>query len=216
MNDRESNLPSRNDDYVGKNKLKAPDMYYSTGGKLLQKNEGFTFGSYNLKNGSIYLIKERKPFVSYKIFEHAVSINLPGLCVTRQYPDRIKESFTLPDTKFVWLSHTPGKDHHNPTSVGTLATVITSFIDRSERSICLIDGMEYLVINNGFQQVLKFMELINEQVMQSDAIVLIPVNENAFSEKEIALLERNIETIEHPTFGIGTDKDLTELIDEYR
>lgn len=201
---------------MGKNRLDEPDIRYSAGGQVLREDEGFSFGSYDLKNGTVYLLKERKPLVTYKIFEHALAIGLPGLCVTRQYPDRIKESFELPGTRFVWLSHSPGKDNHNPTSIGTLATLISSFIEKSNRSICLIDGLEYLVINNGFQQVLKFTELINEQVMQSSSMVLIPVSKSAFSEKEMALIERNIETIEQPSFGIATDKDLTDLIDKYR
>ena len=138
-----------------------------------------------------YVVRERKPFLSYKLFENAITDGAPALCVTRQYPDKIRESFDLEQTRIMWLSHTPGKDHHNPTSIGTLATVISSFIERYEKCVVIIDGLEYLVINNGFQQVLRFVEHINEQVMQSKSTVLVPISPNAFSEKELALLERN-------------------------
>lgn len=116
----------------------------------------------------------------------------------------------------LWLSHTPGKDHHNPTSIGTLATIISSFIERYDRCVVLIDGLEYLVINNGFQQVLRFAEHINEQVMQSKSSVLMPISPNAFSEKELALLERNMEVIEQPTLSVSLEKDFMSLIDQYR
>lgn len=173
-------------------------------------------GSANLKVGAIYLVKERKPLLSYKLLEKALANGLPGLCVTRQYPDRLKEKFALPNARLIWLSHTPGKDHHNPTNIGTLATLITSFIEKYNRSIVLLDGIEYLVINNGFQQVLKLTELVNEQVMQSESIVIVPISESAFSEKELALLERNVETIDTTTHIVGTERDMTELIDKYR
>jgi len=182
----------------------------------LQKNESDATGSANLREGAIYLVKERKPLMSYQIFEKGLSGGLPGLCVTRQYPERLKEKFVLQNARLVWLSHTPGKDHHNPTNIGTLATMMTSFIERYNRSICLLDGLEYLVINNGFQQVLKLTELVNEQVMQSESIVIIPISENAFSEKELALLERNVETLDSLPHTIGSEKDMTELIDKYR
>lgn len=166
--------------------------------------------------GLCYVVRERKPFLAYKLFESNISDQIPGLCVTRQFPDKVKEIFEVRDSRILWLSHTPGKDHHNPTSIGTLATVISSFIERYKRCIVLIDGLEYLVINNGFQQVLRFVEHINEQVMQSRSTVLIPISPNAFSEKELALLERNVEVIEQPTMSVNLEKDFSQLIDEYR
>jgi hypothetical protein len=168
------------------------------------------------EEGLMYVVRERKPFLSYKLFENTLADNVPGLCVTRQFPDKVREAFELKDTRILWLSHTPGKDHHNPTSIGTLATIISSFIERYDRCVVLIDGLEYLVINNGFQQVLRFAEHINEQVMQSRSTVLIPISPNAFSEKELALLERNVEVIQQPALSVGLEKDLMNLIDQYR
>ncbi len=168
------------------------------------------------EEGMCYVVRERKPFLSYKLFENSITDGTPGLCVTRQYPGKVRESFDLKDTRVMWLSHTPGKDHHNPTSIGTLATVISSFIERYEKCFVIIDGLEYLVINNGFQQVLRFVEHINEQVMQSKSTVLVPISPNAFSEKELALLERNIEVIEAPAVSLGLEKDMMNLIDQYR
>ncbi len=161
------------------------------------------------------MVKERKPLLAYRMFEGSIADGNPGLCVTRQFPEKVRDAFDLGETRILWLSHTPGKDHHNPTSIGTLATVISSFIERYRKCTVLIDGLEYLVINNGFQQVLRFVEHINEQVMQSKSTVLIPISPNAFSEQELALLERNVETIDHMPV-VGREKDLSSLIDQYR
>ena len=169
-----------------------------------------------VEEGLCYVVRERKPFLAYRLFESNLSDEVPGLCVTRQFPEKVRDAFDLKDTRILWLSHTPGKDHHNPTSIGTLATVISSFIERYKRSVVLIDGLEYLVINNGFQQVLRFVEHINEQVMQSRSTVLIPISPSAFSEKELALMERNVQVIEQPAISVGLEKDFTTLIDQYR
>lgn len=168
-----------------------------------------------LEEGLCYVVKERKPLLAYKLFETSLTSDMPGLCVTRQFPDKVRDTFDLKDTRILWLSHTPGADHHNPTSVGTLATVISSFIERYKKCFVLIDGLEYLVINNGFQQVLRFAEHINEQVMQSQSTVLIPISPNAFSEQELALLERNVETIDHMQV-VGRERDFATMIDQYR
>jgi len=168
------------------------------------------------QEGYCYVVRERKPFLAYKLFEQSVGEGIPGLCVTRQFPEKVRDAFDMKDTRVLWLSHTPGQDHHNPTSVGTLATVICSFIERYKRCVVLIDGLEYLVINNGFQQVLRLVEHINEQVMQSRSTVIIPISPSAFSEKELALLERNIEVIEQPAMSMSLERDFTALIDQYR
>ena len=154
--------------------------------------------------------------MAYKLFEQSLSEGIPGLCVTRQFPGKVREAFEMKDTRVLWLSHTPGQDHHNPTSIATLATVISSFIERYKKCVVLIDGLEYLVINNGFQQVLRFVEHINEQVMQSRSSVLVPISPSAFSEKELALLERNVEVIEQSQVSLGLEKDTSNLIDQYR
>lgn len=169
-----------------------------------------------VEEGLCYIVRERKPFLAYKLFESNLTDEVPGLCVTRQFPEKVRDAFDLKDTRVLWLSHTPGKDHHNPTSIGTLATVISSFIERYKRCVVLIDGLEYLVINNGFQQVLRFVEHINEQVMQSRSTVMIPISPSAFSEKELALLERNVQVIEQPSISVSLEKDFTALIDQYR
>jgi len=174
-------------------------------------------GSTRIRGGAIYLVMERKPSLSYRLFEKATGLGLPGLCVTRQYPARLKENFDLHDAKFIWLSQAPGKDNHNPTNIGALATLISTFIEKQVKCVCLIDGLEYLVINNGFQQVLKFTELINEQVMQSESAVIVPISQNAFSDKELALIERNVETIDAALVHMpGEERDITDLIDKYR
>ncbi|UCE45655.1 MAG: DUF835 domain-containing protein [Methanobacteriota archaeon] len=180
------------------------------------KEERTALEPIDLEQGLCYIVKERKPFLAFALFENEVSNGLAGLCVTRQFPDKLRDAFNLGEARIIWLSHTPGTDHHNPTSIGTLATIISSFIERYERCVTIIDGLEYLVINNGFQQVLRFLEHVNEQVMQSKSVVLVPISPNAFSEKELALLERNVEVVEQPAMSVALEKDLTSLIDQYR
>jgi hypothetical protein len=185
-------------------------------GQRITDEDKQTVEAVRVLEGLCYVVRERKPFLAYKLFETNLTDTVPGLCVTRQFPEKVREAFDLKETRVLWLSHTPGVDHHNPTSIGTLATVISSFIERYKRCVVLIDGLEYLVINNGFQQVLRFVEHINEQVMQSRSTVLIPISPSAFSEKELALLERNVEVIEQPAMSVSLEKDFTTLIDQYR
>ena len=168
-----------------------------------------------LTRGVCYLVEEKKPDLAYRMFKQLVGEALPGLVVTRQYPDRVRRERSLPDAKVLWLSHTPGEDYHNPTAIGTLAKTISRFIEDSKgEAVVLLDGLEYLIVNNGFLQTLMFVEHVNEFVMQRRAVVVIPVSPEALEEKELALLERNLEVVESPAVKLELEmKEVGKLLD---
>src|SRR3989454_11893202 len=150
-----------------------------------------------LAPGLCYLIKEKKPDLSYRLFSMLTRDGTPGIVITRQYPERVRRERGIEGGRIVWLSHTPGEDYHNPTAIGSLAKLISGFVEENEGvPVVLLDGVEYLVINNGFLQTLMFVEHVNEFVMQRKAIVIIPVSPDALEDSERTLLERNIEVLE--------------------
>ncbi len=173
--------------------------------------------SMDLERGVCYLVKEKKPELTYRLFDDLLRRKIPGLCVTRQYPDRVRRERSMNDVRIVWLSHTPGEDFHNPTAIGTLAKVVQKFIeDNDGQGVVLLDGLEYLIINNGFLQTLMFVEHVNEFVMQRKAILLLPVSPDTLEEKELALLERNIQVIESPALRSEIEtREVSRLLDTY-
>ena len=171
----------------------------------------------DIEKGVCYLVKEKKPEVSYRLFEVLLEQKLPGLIVTRQYPERVRRERGLTDVRIVWLSHTPGEDFHNPTAIGTLAKVLQKFIeDNNGEGVILLDGLEFLIINNGFLQTLMFVEHVNEFIMQHRGILLLPVSPETLEEKELALLERNIKVLESPALKTDLEtQEVSKLLDTY-
>ncbi len=170
-----------------------------------------------LERGSCYLVKEKKPELSFRLFELLLGQRTPGLCITRQYPERVRRERGLPDVRIIWLSHTPGEDFHNPTAIGTLAKVIQKFIeDNNGDGAVLLDGLEYLIINNGFLQTLMFVEHVNEFVMQHRAVIILPVSPDTLEEKELALLERNVKVLESPGLKLDLEaREVSRILDNY-
>jgi len=170
-----------------------------------------------LSKGVCHLIKEKKPEFSFYLFDSLLKTGLPGLCVTRQYPERVRREHNLRDARVIWLSHTPGDDYNNPTALGVLTKTVCKFIeDSGGEAAVLIDGLEYLIVNNGFLQTLMFVEQVNEFVMQRKAVVLLPVSPDALEEKELALLERNLEIVEAPMIRMDMEaKQVSKLLDGY-
>jgi len=170
-----------------------------------------------LEKGACYLVKEKKPELSFRLFEMLLGQKIPGLCITRQYPDRVRRERGLTDVRIIWLSHTPGEDYHNRTPLTPRWKVCQTFIeDHNGEGAVLLDGLEYLIINNGFLQTLMFVEHVNEFVMQRRAIILLPVSPDTLEEKELALLERNMKVLESPALKTDLEsREVSRLLDNY-
>lgn len=163
-----------------------------------------------------YLVKERKPELSFRLFDLLQKDGRHGLIVTRRHPAKLRKERGLGDVRVVWLSHTPGEDFHNPTALGSLNKLICRFIQDNDRTAVLMDGLEYLILNNNFVQTLLFVEHVNEFVMQHPSIVLMPVNPGALEGKELALLERNLEVLEGEELWRELEREeVIKLIDTY-
>ncbi|MDI6917845.1 MAG: DUF835 domain-containing protein [Thermoplasmatales archaeon] len=146
---------------------------------------------YDIKPGFSYLVEEERAELAFDIFKDFVQHDVPGLCITRMHLDKVRETFGLVKTPILWLSKTPGENNLSPTDLGMLRHTILEYLDKSGESIVLLDGLEYLITNNGFPLVLKYLDDINESVMMSKSGLIIPVDPRTLEEKELALLERD-------------------------
>jgi DNA-binding response OmpR family regulator len=151
---------------------------------------------YELRKGFGYIVKEAKPEKSFDIFVDQVTHNIQGLCVTRQHPTTIRKTWMLEKTPIIWLSNQLGKVYVNPTNIGILSDTIIRFVEKSGDSVVIVDGIEFLIVNNDFEKVLRMMHHIVEAVMEYKSTLIISVDPRTLSVREMALLERNMEIID--------------------
>ncbi len=147
----------------------------------------------DIEAGHTYVIKEQKPTKAYSHFWKKLDEGHKGLLITRQHPDHVNKMFGPTQLKILWLSTTLGKTYVDPHNLGSLTNIISRFADSEEKTVIMLDGIEYLLVNNDFQRVLKFIEYLNEIVMDKKSTFLISIDPRALDERELALLERNAE-----------------------
>ena len=151
---------------------------------------------YEMRRGFSYLVKEAKPNKSFEIFVDQVTHNIQGLCVTRQHPTNIRKEWGLEKTPIIWLSNQLGKVYVNPSNIGILSDTIIRFVEKSGDAVVLIDGIEFLVVNNDFDKVLRMVHHVTEAVMENRSRLIVSVDPRTLETRELALLERNMEIIE--------------------
>ena len=156
---------------------------------------------YDLIPGRTYVIEESPSDISFDAFVNIISTSVNGskktvgLAVSRQHPDLIKQKYGLEATPIYWLATRTGDEVVSPTNLSILTHMLIKFVEENPSGVMLLDGLEYLVSNNDFNKVLRVIDQVSDHISQSKAVLVIPVDPRAFTPKELALLERNVEKI---------------------
>jgi predicted hydrocarbon binding protein len=148
---------------------------------------------YTLQNGYSYLIKEEIPDQAFDIFVDAVKHGVPCLCVTREYPEKVKERYDLKGVPFLWLSMDQEKNYsRDPSNLAMLYSDMKTFISENKNCSVLLTGLEYLISQNGFQKVLKLLQHVNDKVAVTDSVLIASLSPLTLPESELKLLEKEM------------------------
>jgi len=155
--------------------------------------------------------------VSYELFEHALSSGCAGLVITRDFPKKLLTEKELDSCRMVWLTNLVGEGRINPTAIGILMSQVRAFIESQKRTAIIVDGLEYMVSLNTYDRMLQFMHQLRDMVVTNDCVLIVPVDPRTMSEREIALLERNLEVVlPRPESEAGEDHILSSTPGEIR
>ncbi len=147
-----------------------------------------------LERGRIYITGKQS--LAYETFSKIVLAGSEGLCVTREYPSKVRKKLGLEKTPIVWLTGEASPNEHTIGSLQDLSITLGDFLQKAEQPILLLDGFEYLITNNTFESFLKFLQIIRDRVQSHNAIVLAPLMEKAFEPRTLGLIERETTTLE--------------------
>lgn len=150
---------------------------------------------YEIPSSKSFIVYEKKYEKSFEIFKDLVTHNISGLAITRTSPGSLKKIYDLEKTPFIWLSKIEGVNTISPIYLNSLMNLITDFINKGKDSIVILEGLEYLIAQNNFDIVLKFIQALRDLVLIENSRLIIPLNKDAFSQKELAQLEKELEVL---------------------
>ncbi|MCZ7405507.1 MAG: DUF835 domain-containing protein [Candidatus Methanoperedens sp.] len=127
--------------------------------------------------------------------KHCKYTRAQGLCFATDQPEGLMQRYLLQTTPVFWISK-HGKGSINPANIEIMAGMINEFFRTSKNPVVLLDGIEYIIITNGFIPVLKFLHDLREWAILHNAILILPLNPATLDEKELALIERNMHPID--------------------
>lgn len=150
--------------------------------------------------GYNYLIVDDNPAVAFEEFNSILKKEVPSLCISTTFPDKLRKEYDVQDTDLFWLSDTatdPSVKTLDPKRLDfELMRAISNFFKDSPKGVVIIDGIEYLTVENGFERVLRFVKKINDLASVSDATVIVPVGPSALGKDEFAMLKKEFDKVQ--------------------
>jgi CheY-like chemotaxis protein len=147
---------------------------------------------YTLEFGRNYLVADNVD-LAYDVFTDTIMSGIEGLCVTRTLPDKLRKKYGLKKTPIIWLTSEVVKNERTINSLQDISILISNYVEKVEKPVILIDGIEYLASHQGFESVYHFLQAKRTQVETAGGILIVPFFQGALDQKEVKLLQREFE-----------------------
>ena len=146
-----------------------------------------------LKEGSSYLFTDDGVQKAYDSFKKLLEEGRRGLVITRAHPNKVLQGHAL-DCPIMWIAKSTkassGVLSLEPTRLMKIHGTISDFIKANVGAVVLLDGLEYLITENGFSPVMKAIQLTNEEIAMNSAFLLVPVDPRTLETQQLGYLER--------------------------
>lgn len=155
-----------------------------------------------LKEGYNYLLLEDEGSETYSVFSDFLEEGAEGIVITTNIPTKIEERYSIRNSKIKWITDHESENYSilNPQRLDfEITRCIKNFADKNERAVILLDGLEYLVVENGFEKVSKFIKKATDMVSVNAATFLVHVNPNSFASSELSILKKEFDNTEDLT-----------------
>ncbi len=149
-----------------------------------------------VENGFIYLVKEKRPCISFTMYNEAVEQGAKGMLVVREHPDRLRQVIQFQAEKILWLTRRAGKDYVDPTELSLVTLLITKFVETHKKAVVMIEGLEYMITQNDFETVLRFVNHLHDFVLAYDCAIMLVIDPRVLNIRELALMERSAKVVE--------------------
>ncbi len=153
---------------------------------------------YKLMVGGTYLVLEhsaKEVGDGFKIFKDILRTSAPGIVITRTIPDKIEKKYNLGNTPIIWLTRSKKKNTITPTNLGNIVDEVNEFITQNQNAIVMFDGLEYLIVHNDFDRVLKFLHSLKDEIAVQNARLIISLNPGTMTEDRVALLSKEFKLL---------------------
>lgn len=142
----------------------------------------------------IYLVKEDDENHAHELFISSLNKGFAGLGIVREDPRDIRKMYNLQKTSFIWLTNNKEKGIPCETNIDNLFKLISEFVEKSKKSVILLDRLDYVLSENKFEDVIKKIHALKDLVLSNECIIILSGNPELIEESKLSAIE--VETID--------------------
>lgn len=161
---------------------------------------------YDLKGGHLYLTVEHAPTIALDAFKDLLKVN-PNAIVFSRTPEPDFRKTVEGNFKFNWFAERRKAKAIQP----DVGSVVLCLEELPPRSAVLIDRLDYLLLKNGFDDILSLVQNLREEAYLEGLTVIISLDPAVVDERQRRLLEKETMPIERRD-GVGMTEDLMEIL----
>lgn len=137
-----------------------------------------------------YIIPEKKCEKSLRVFSDIVSQGIPGIVISRVYPEKLRRRCKLGKTPVLWLSQCDGETSVTPADLYQLAYALEEFTRKSSESVILFDGVEYLMTQTSFEEMLRYLCELKDIAFINNAQLIVSLHKDTLTPQEYTMLKK--------------------------
>lgn len=145
--------------------------------------------------GRVYLIPHERLDRAVEIISKLSKIQGDIVCVSRMHPGQVFERWPTARMTTYWLSQREGEGNIAPQRLDQVKQAIAQYLSRSYHGVAILDGLEYLAMHNDFKSINMMFEELNDQVMETRSMLLIPLDPRLLEPLHLARLRRFAELV---------------------
>ncbi|NJE53727.1 DUF835 domain-containing protein [Thermococcus sp. 21S9] len=130
-------------------------------------------------------------YITYNVSPSVILPLLQGrqlLAITR-HPQPYEEH----GIPYIWISNVPSENTVRPTGLAQLLHKVLSNVD--DNTFIIVDGLEYLILNNGFEPVMKFLMNLKDNLLTRNAGMVVIVDPKTLDGRQMNMLMREFERL---------------------
>jgi hypothetical protein len=174
--------------------------------ELIKEESGFDLTAkpearatnFKVSPGNAYLVENKSVTRALSILYDLVSNGSKGMCILRTYPGFFQDSLG-DNLSAYWLTKHEGGGRvddnypiYSPSEMAKIVTETKKFMSEGPNRIVLLEGIEYLIVQNDLNGVLKFLQSLIDQTVVTKSVLLLAIYPQAIDERALSNLRCNI------------------------
>lgn len=154
-----------------------------------------------LRAGKVYLVESKDLRKGAQIFTMLVDGDEDGMSITRTTPEDARDLYELRG-RCIWLTRaelnlaqrdSAISEHVSPTELPALMSTIRGFIRETDGRVVMLEGLDYLILNNNMDSVRKFLNSMKDEVYLAKAVLLICIDPARMKGDDVVTLRSEVD-----------------------